>query len=214
MERGFRRIRQTCVRSSAGNPHSGPEMDSGQTHFEARMQRLRSVLRSLAESLIPPGLRAELDASDLVQQTLMEAWEQSDRLVSLDDRQLFGWLRTALRHNTLDAVKHLSTQKNDAERRLRMSELEGSFARLEDILHADGTSPSEVLQRAEQTTRLLMALQELPTQQRDAVMLKHLKGYSLQRVAETLHISEAAAAGLLHRGRKHLMDRLGSIACD
>lgn len=189
-------------------------MDSGQTHFEARMQRLRSVLRSLAESLISPGLRAELDASDLVQQTLMEAWEQSDRLVSLDDRQLFGWLRTALRHNTLDAVKHLSTQKNDAERRLRMSELEGSFARLEDILHADGTSPSEVLQRAEQTTRLLMALQELPTQQRDAVMLKHLKGCSLQRVAETLHISEAAAAGLLHRGRKHLMDRLGSIACD
>lgn len=184
-------------------------MSSIPTQFEATVQRLRSALLTLAESLISPAIRTELDASDLVQQTLLEACQQAEQLSPLEERQVFGWLRTALKHNVLDAVKHLRTLKNDAERRLRMSDLEGSFTRLEDFLLADGTSPSEMLHRSEQTTRLLCAIQELPDNQKQAVILKHLNGLSVLQVAEQLGISEAAAGGLLSRGRQALFEKLG-----
>jgi RNA polymerase sigma-70 factor (ECF subfamily) len=117
-------------------------------------------------------------------------------------------LRKALRHNVLDAVKHVKTQKNEAARRVRASELEDSFVRLEELLAADDTTPSEVVQRNERTAQLLAAVHELPDSQRAAVILKHLKGYSLRQTAQALGLSESAAAGLLHRGRKQLVERL------
>jgi RNA polymerase sigma-70 factor, ECF subfamily len=171
--------------------------------LETRIQELRPVLLTLAEALISPALRVELDASDLVQQTLMEAHQQSRELASFDDGPFFSWLRTALRHNVLDAVKHLSTQKNNAARRVRVSNIEDSFVRL-----ADDTSPSEIVQRNEQTAQLLAAIQGLTSNQREAVILKHLRGLSLQQVAKELSLSESATAGLLHRGRKQLVERL------
>jgi RNA polymerase sigma-70 factor (ECF subfamily) len=165
-------------------------------------------LLTLAEALISPALRVELDASDLVQQTLMEAHQQSPALGSLEDGPFFVWLRKALRHNVLDAVKHLKTQKNDAARRVRASEIEDSFVRLEELLVADDTSPSDVVQRNEQTAQMLAAVHELPDRQKEAVILKHLRGYSLRQTAQALGLSESATAGLLHRGRKQLVERL------
>lgn len=176
--------------------------------LEIRIQRFRPVLLTLAESLISPALRAELDASDLVQQTLLEAHQQSQVLTSFEEGPFFGWLRRALRHNVLDAIKHLRTLKNEAARRIRASEIEDSFVRLEELLVAENTSPSEVVLRNEQIARLLGAVQALPGSQKEAVILKHLKGYSLRQVAEALGLSDAATAGLLHRGRKQLAERL------
>lgn len=183
-------------------------MESATSLLETRIKRLRPVLLTLAEALISPALRVELDASDLVQQTLLEAHQQSQALASYDDGPFFSWLRSALRHNVLDAVKHLSTQKNDAARRVRVSDIEDSFVRLEELLVANDTSPSEIVQRNEQTEQLLAAIQELSGHQREAVILKHLRGFSLRQVAEELGLSEAATAGLLHRGRKQLVERL------
>jgi RNA polymerase sigma-70 factor (ECF subfamily) len=183
-------------------------METTDPLLETRIQQMRPVLLTLAEALISPALRVELEASDLVQQTLMEAHQQSQVLASFEDGPFFSWLRKALRHNVLDAVKHLHTQKNDATRRVRASDIEGSFVRLEEVLAADVTSPSEIVQRNEQTAQLLAAVQELPGNQREAVILKHLRGYPLQQVAEALGLSESATAGLLHRGRKQLVERL------
>lgn len=183
-------------------------MEPSTKRLESRIQELRPVLLTLAEALISPALRVELDASDLVQQTLMEAHQQSRALVSFDDGPFFSWLRTALRHNVLDAAKHLGTQKNDASRRVRISDLEDSFVRLDELLVANDTSPSQIVQRNEQTTQLLAAIQALPGNQKEAVILKHLRGLSLRRVAEELSLSESATAGLLHRGRKQLAERL------
>ncbi|MCA9058100.1 MAG: sigma-70 family RNA polymerase sigma factor [Planctomycetaceae bacterium] len=183
-------------------------MNSPDSVLEARILRFRPVLMTLAEALISPACRGEIDASDIVQQTCLEAHQQSRALVELDEGPFFGWLRKAMRHNLLDAVRHLKTQKNEMTRRIRISEIEGSFVRLEEILIADSTSPSAVVERNEQTARLLAAMQELTPLQKQAVILKHLQGYTLSQVAEALSVSEPAAAGLLHRGRKQLVERL------
>jgi RNA polymerase sigma-70 factor (ECF subfamily) len=76
---------------------------------------------------------------------------------------------------------------------------------MEDLLLANDTSPSEVLERNEQILRLFEAMQTIPERQRQAIILKHLHGASLKQVAESLGISGLAVAGLPHRGRMALL---------
>jgi RNA polymerase sigma-70 factor (ECF subfamily) len=163
------------------------------------------MLLSRAETMISPTFRKELDASDLVQQTLMEAHCHAEKLSGIGSAPFFVWLKTALKHNVLDAVKHLKTQKHDWKRRLRISERADSFDRVENELVANQTSPSQIVQRNEQISILLGYLQELPSNQRKALSMKHLQGSTLKEIAEALCLSESAVAGLLHRGREQLV---------
>ncbi len=175
---------------------------------EDNLERHRPILISIAEALLSPALRGHIDASDLVQQTLMEAHGNIDELIKLDDAPLLAWLRSALKHNVLDAIRHLRTAKKNVARNLRLGDLQDSFARLEQVLVANDTSPSQVMQRNEDISRMLAALQTLPMNQRMAVILKHLRGHTLREVSEMLEVSESAVAGLLHRGRQQLLLRM------
>ena len=180
-------------------------MERPDNEVEKALERFRPVLVTLAEAMISPAYRGDIEASDLVQQTLMEAHTNARFLDSFDEGPFFAWLRKALQNNLLDAVKHLGTQKKDVRRRVRQSEIEESFARLEQVLVGDETSPSQLVQRNEQIAIMLSALQELPDNQRMAVIMKHLQGHSLKEVAASLGLSESASAGLLHRGRQQLL---------
>ena len=169
------------------------------------LERRRPILLSLAETLLSPAFRGHIDASDLVQQTFMEAHENIEELSKLEEAPLLGWLHSALKHNLLDAIRHQRTAKKDIAKNVRACNLEDSFFRLEHLLVANDTSPSQVLQRKEDISRMLAALQSLPANQRMAIILKHLRGFTLKEVSETLKISEPAVAGLLHRGRNQLL---------
>jgi len=179
-------------------------MEESGTHVAESLNQFRPVLLTLAEAMISSTLRGDLEASDLVQQTLLEAHCNAEQLAVMSKGAFFAWLRSALNHNLLDAVKHLKAQKNDVRRRVRESDLEASFIRLEQVLIADETSPSDVLQRNEQICIMLAALQTLPDNQRIAVIMKHFNGQSLKEIAEIPGLSEPAAAGVLHRGRQRL----------
>jgi RNA polymerase sigma-70 factor (ECF subfamily) len=86
--------------------------------------------------------------------------------------------------------------------------VEASSVRLEAWLADPGSSPQQRAERNEQLLRLTAALKELPDAQREAVMLHHLQGLTLDRVAGHLGRSSAAVAGLIKRGLKHLRQRL------
>jgi len=175
-----------------------------ESRLAATLNQFRPMLLTLAEAMISSTMRRELEASDLVQQTLLEAHCNAEQLVRMNAAVIFSWLRSALQHNMQDAIRHLHAQKNDIRRRLQLSDLENSWCRLDKVFIEENTSPSEVLQRNEQLCLMLSALQTLPENQRAALILKHLKGHSLKEVAEAMQLSESATAGLLHRGRQRL----------
>jgi RNA polymerase sigma-70 factor (ECF subfamily) len=179
-------------------------VSDSESNLAATLNQFRPMLLTLAEAMISPTLRRDLEASDLVQQTLLEAHCNMEQLVRMNAAVIFSWLRSALQHNMQDAIRHLHAQKHDIRRRVQLSDLENSWCRLQELFVDQDTSPSEVLQRNEQLCLMLSALQTLPENQRAALILKHLKGHSLKEVAEALQLSESAAAGLLHRGRQRL----------
>lgn len=184
-------------------------MSPGPMDRSRGLERFRAYLRLLASVQLGAGLRAKLDPSDLVQQTLLKAWQGLEQLRGQSDAEVAAWLRRILARTLANAVRDLGREKRDVKRELSLeASLEQSSARLEAWLADAASSPDERAERNEQVLRLAAAVDQLPEAQREAVILHHLQGQTLDATAEQLGRSAAAVAGLLKRALKVLRQRL------
>ena len=173
------------------------------------LEQFRAYLRLLARLQCPPRLRRKLDPSDVVQQTLLQAWQALPQLRGRGDAEVAAWLRQILAHNLANALRDLGRLKRDANRERPLeAALADSSARLEGWLAAEQSSPSEKAQRNEQLLRLATALEALPEAQREALTLHHLQGWTLDQVGRQLGRSPSAVAGLIKRGLQQLRQQL------
>ncbi|HEV3142667.1 MAG TPA: RNA polymerase sigma factor [Gemmataceae bacterium] len=169
------------------------------------LERFRDYLCLLARLQLDAGLQSKLDASDVVQQTLLEACQALPNFRGHSDGELAVFLRRILANNLTDAVRRFGAgARNVTLERSLQAGIEQSSSRLEAWLAAEQSSPSEQAMNREQLIRLASALAELPADQRKAVELHHLKGWSLGEVAEQMGRSKAAVMGLVFRGLKKL----------
>jgi RNA polymerase sigma-70 factor (ECF subfamily) len=176
------------------------------------LDRFRPYLLLLARVRLDPRLRGKLDASDVVQQTLLEAHQGLARFRARDVAAQAAWLRQILARNLANAIRDLGRAKRDVRReRSFEAALDESSARLEGWLVADQSSPSQQVQRHERAVRLAKALETLPEAQREAVVLRHWHGWSLADIGGQLSCTPAAVTGLLHRGLKNLRKQLQQL---
>ena len=177
----------------------------------ADLERYRNYLRLLARVQLGTRPGRRIDPSDLVQQTLLEAYQKRGQFRGGNDAERAGWLRMILARNVADAMRAQGRLKRDVSRERSLEqELAESSARLGAWLAADGPSPSEFAQRHEQAIRLADALARLPADQREALVLHYWQGCSLAEVGAQLERTPGAVAGLLKRGLKHLREQLGA----
>jgi RNA polymerase sigma-70 factor, ECF subfamily len=165
------------------------------------LERYRDYLHLLARLQLDPKLRAKIDLSGVVQQTLLEAHKAGRR----GQARPLAWLRRILANNLGDEIRKLTAAKRDLGREQSLeAALDASSARLECWLAADQSSPSDQLQREEQALRLAQALADLPEAQREALVLQHWHGWALADIARHMQRSPTAVAGLLKRGLQQL----------
>jgi RNA polymerase sigma-70 factor (ECF subfamily) len=169
------------------------------------LARYRSYLRLLARLQLDPRLQARLDPSDVVQQTLLKAYEKIDQFRGQTDAELAAWLRAILANTLTDAVRR--SQARDGLHRSLEASIEQSSSRLEAwIAQAAGSSPSDRLVRHEQLLSLAESLAQLPSDQQRAVELKHLHGYTVEAISREMQRSKTAVGGLLRRGMQRLRE--------
>jgi RNA polymerase sigma-70 factor (ECF subfamily) len=173
------------------------------------LDRYGDYLRLLARLQLNPRLQAKLDASDVVQQTLLQAHEHREQFRGRSEAELIGWLRTILANTLAGAVRRFGAEARDLGREQSLEHsLAESSARLEGWLAAEQSSPSERVMRHEELVRLAGAIAQLPDEQRHVIELHHLKGLPIADVAESLQRTKPAVMGLLFRGLKKLRSLL------
>lgn len=160
-----------------------------------------------------PWLAAKLDASDLVQQTLLKAHAARPEFRGRTAAELVAWLRQILNRTLANELRALGQEKRNvaAERSLE-ADIGASSCRLDAWLAADQTSPSEHFARGERAAALARAVDALPDDQRAVVLLKHCHGLTLAEIAAQTNRTPTAVAGLLRRGLARLRELLGGAA--
>ena len=103
----------------------------------ASLERYRDYLRLLARLQLGPQLRAKLDSSDLVQETLLRAHERFQQFHGTTNAELAAWLRQILCNQLTDAARKFGPGMRDValERSLQAA-VEQSSAKLEALLAA------------------------------------------------------------------------------
>ena len=173
------------------------------------LRRYRDYLKLLARSQIDTWLGQRIDASDLVQQSMLDAVARRDQFRGTTEGELLAWLRAILSNSLIDAFRHYGRAKRNAGRNLSLNEdISQSFRRVDALVTDPASSPSQRAATNEVLLRLPAALEALPTGQREAIVLHHLQGLKLTETARLLCRSEAAVGGLLHRGLKRLYELL------
>jgi RNA polymerase sigma-70 factor, ECF subfamily len=169
------------------------------------LEGYRDYLRLLARTQLGPRLQAKLDASDAAQQAILQAHQARGQFRGTTEVEKLAWLRAILANVLAAAARQFEARARDVGRERSLEgDLERSSSRLECLLTADQTSPSQRAVRCEELMRLAAALTRLPEDQRQVVELHHLQGLPVAEVAEQMGRTRAAVVGLLFRGLKKL----------
>jgi RNA polymerase sigma-70 factor (ECF subfamily) len=173
------------------------------------LEQYREYLRLLARLQLSPRLRAKLDASDVAQQALLHAHDHREQFRGESEAEWRAWLRAILANTLAEAARRFGAEARDLGRERPLeAELEQSSSRLEALLAADQSTPSEQAVRGEEVLGLARALARLPADEQAVVELRHLKGLAVGEIARLLGRSRPAVAGLLFRALKRLRQLL------
>lgn len=170
---------------------SEPLSDRGPDHaVAARVEQLYESHAGLVRSVCRSLLRDRVEAEDAVQQTFLSA--QRALANGSSPRDTAAWLATIARNESLARV------------RSRMREP----LPLETEAVGAGPDAHTTAVRREEMGGLREALASLPVQQRDAILLREVRGFSYEEVAATLSVTTPAVESLLFRARRTLQLRL------
>ena len=173
------------------------------------LEAQRGALHRLAQRQLEGPIAVRVAASDIIQQTFLEAHRSFQQFAGQSARELVAWLQCILDHKVAGAIRdHAFLQKRNVHRDRSLDDSHGGAASLKQELDAGHSSPSEKAMRGEEAQLLSRALTLLPDDQREAVRLRHLEGWALADIARHLGRSPAATAGLIKRGMQALRRQL------
>jgi RNA polymerase sigma-70 factor (ECF subfamily) len=178
------------------------------------LERYNSYLTLLARLQIDRRLRGKVDASDLVQETFLEAHRDFAQFRGTTPEEWAGWLRQILATNVANQVRrYLGTRARDVrlERRLAV-ELEASSQALDRGLAASQSTPSQQAARREQALLLAEALQQLAEGYREVIILRQLQGLSFPEVSRRMGRTLDSVKNLWARALARLSQLLGNTS--
>jgi RNA polymerase sigma-70 factor (ECF subfamily) len=178
----------------------------GEAAVGSLLELYRNYLRLLARAEIGRRLQGKLDASDLVQETMLEAHRNFGRFQGSEEPQFVSWLRQILAAKVTNLVRHyFGTQGRDVRLEQALAaEVDHSSRMLGQDLMASVTSPSVQAVRREQAVLLADALEKLPKDYKEVIILRHIEGLPFAAVARRMERTEDSVQKLWLRALARL----------
>lgn len=155
------------------------------------LESTRRYLLKIANSEISDNLRAKEGPSDVVQETLLEAFRDFSQFRGESPEELQGWLRRILLNNIDRIADYYRAQKRAVAREVSA----GSFQAMNDYvdsLAAEVPTPSAHLIRKEFAEILDGVLEQLPNRERDLLVWRN-EGCTFEEMGKRVGYSAAAA---------------------
>lgn len=168
--------------------------------------RLRPWLQMVADRELPDRLRGRVDASDIVQQTLLKAWQGESRFNGETHEERLAWLRTILKNTIRDHHRRLfGASKSGFVREQAATDLfKTGDPGLSQYAIERGTTVSGELAAAEEWNQLEGGLARLPDEQRRVIEMRHFEELSFSEIAKRMNKSDPAVRMLWVRALRNL----------
>lgn len=174
-------------------------------------ERCRCILLVMARAYARQFPEARLDASDLVQQTLLDACRAFTSFHGKSPGEFLAWLRRILENNATDAARRwLLAQKRSPNKELSLAALGDDSQGPKFEPAADSLPPVDKVACREREALLAEALRRLPALYRQVIIWRHLEGLPFAEIARRLNRSRPAVQMLLLRAVKKLRHLLGN----
>jgi len=188
---------QWLAKAHAGSPEALGKLLEG----------CRRYLLQIANSELDSQMQTKLGASDIVQETFLEAQRAFDRFQGDSSAELRAWLRAILLNKVADSNRQFrGTAKREIGKELALSAKEQTAP--EPIVPTP--SPSNLLMREERATALTVALAQLPPHYRQVIIWRQVEDLSFEEIASRLGKSIDAVRKLWWRALQQLQDELGN----
>jgi RNA polymerase sigma-70 factor, ECF subfamily len=183
-----------------------------QSAFEELFKRHRGPLRRAIAMRLDRRLAARVDASDVLQETYLEAFRRLPKYLQQEAMPFYLWLHWIAREKVLALHRHhLRTEKRAVTYEAPLLPADSSATFVSIIIAGHEPSPSQVLAKAELAEYLRLALGRLDDDERDLILWRHFEQLSARDMAQLLQISEAAAAKRYIRAVERLRTILISL---
>lgn len=132
-------------------------------------------------------------AADAVQVSFIQAWQRLNQLK--DERRFKGWFLAIVRSRSIDLQRQRIVKVRESY----------SIDEFRDVSPELG--PVEQLEKVEKSEVIRNLLDELPTEYREILLLKHQLNHSYQEISKILGTTPKAVESKISRARKMLAEK-------
>ena len=171
-------------------------------------ERCRDYLLLVARRNLATSLQGKVGASDLVQQTFIDANRAFGDFHGDSEPELLAWLKRILQNHAAQAVRrYLGAAKRDVRIERSLFGCRGDGWNYQ--VAADAETPSRQLAAAEQSDALTAALSRLPRHYKQVIEWRNYERKPFEQIGAMLDRSPEAARNLWVRAIERLRVELG-----
>ncbi len=182
----------------------------------ALLERHRDSLRRMVELRIDRALARRIDASDVVQDVLLEASQRLQDYLRSPAMPFHLWLRQLAKDRMIDVHRrHRGAQRRSVDREQPLAAPGGpdqSSIDLAGQLADAELTPAAATIRRELEARFLAALELLAEDDREILLMRHFEQLGNSEIAAALDLSPAAAGMRYLRAIRRLRAILGEAS--
>ena len=170
------------------------------------LERYRNYVCLLVRLQAGRRLRGKVEVDDLLQEIWLEIHRKIAYFRGGSEREFLTWTRRLIGSILANQVRHyLGTKSRDARlERALVDELDHSSRAMNAGLVASQSSPSQQAVRREQAVLLADALNDLPEDYREVIILRQLEGLRFPEVAARTGRTEASVKNVWLRALARL----------
>jgi RNA polymerase sigma-70 factor, ECF subfamily len=182
--------------------------------FDLIAARFREPLQLKIRSVLGPLLRGKVEVEDLLQVTLLEAYQAIGQFRGPKDSSFRSWLLTIAQHVVQEQGRRLQAKKAIQAHEVPFAKQVGTDGRewggRGEALADSGPSPSEMLRGKERLERIKSAIRSLSRDHRRVLIFLFIDRLPVREVARRIERTPKATSLLVRRALNALKGSFGN----